>query len=82
MPDIRADEPEAREPERLVFGDGEGSAPSLGTARAARVRRDSRAGRAQGSRRGGHRSHAGRRQSGLQSSCPPSDAGRAARVRV
>jgi hypothetical protein len=28
MPDIRADEPEAREPERPVLGDGEGSAPS------------------------------------------------------
>ena len=59
MPDIRADEPEAREPERLVFGDGEGSAPRAGTARAARVRRDSRAGRAQGPRPEERRSHGG-----------------------
>jgi hypothetical protein len=28
MPDIRADEPEARKTDRLVFGDGEGSARS------------------------------------------------------
>jgi hypothetical protein len=28
MPDIRAGEPEARELERLVLGDGEGSATS------------------------------------------------------
>jgi len=37
MPDIRADEPEAREPERLVFGDGEGSARSADRSRGAAV---------------------------------------------
>jgi hypothetical protein len=33
MPDIRADEPEARKTDRLVFGDGEGSARSADGAR-------------------------------------------------
>ena len=55
MLDIRADEPAAREPERLVFGDGEGSPPSADGSRAvaivgheSNVRRDQRQARTSG----------------------------------
>jgi hypothetical protein len=39
MPDIHADEPEPREPERLVFGDDEGSARAADRSRASRLTR-------------------------------------------
>jgi hypothetical protein len=37
MPDIHEDEPKARKPDRLVFGDGEGSARSADRSRGAAV---------------------------------------------
>jgi hypothetical protein len=59
---------------RSRFSFGSSAEPAV----PARLRRDSRAGQARGSRRGGRRPHAGRRQPGLQCGCTPSDTGRAA----
>jgi hypothetical protein len=121
MPDICADEPEACVPERIVFADGEGSAPSAdGTPpayrrfeitsrvrkrRADAAQRDHNP-RPQRRRCGDHSVQLARRaceeihvqaerkdhdeedaprmrrQSGLQPSCTPSDAARAAHVRA